>query len=80
MTEVTISPTGEIVQSRGQSVEEFSARVAYAARLAELIGRAIRSGMPRALELRGKSTQTQVKWQSDGALTASLEPVQSGKR
>lgn len=80
LTEVTISPTGEIVQSRGAAVEEFSARVAYAARLAELIGRAIRSGMPRALELRGKGTQTQVKWQSDGALTASMEPVQAGKR
>lgn len=80
ITEVTISATGEIVQSRGPGAEEFSARVAYAARLADLIGRAIRSGTPRALELRGKSTQTQVKWQSDGALSASLELVQSGKR
>lgn len=80
ITEVTISATGEIVQSRGVGAEEFSARVAYAARLADLIGRAIRSGTPRALELRGKGTQTQIKWQPDGALSASLEQVQSGKR
>jgi hypothetical protein len=80
LAEVTISASGEIVQSRGSGAEEFSARVAYAARLADLIGRAIRSGTPRALELRGKSTQTQVKWQPDGALSASLELVQSGKR
>ncbi len=80
ITEVAISATGEIVHSRGPGAEEFSARVAYAARLADLIGRAIRSGTPRALELRGKSTQTQIKWQSDGALSASLELVQSGKR
>jgi hypothetical protein len=80
IAEVAISATGEIVQSRGPGAEEFSARVAYAARLADLIGRAIRSGTPRALELRGKSTQTQIKWQPDGALSASLELVQSTKR
>lgn len=80
IAEVTISANGEIVQSRGVGAEEFSARVAYAARLADLIGRAIRSGTPRALELRGKGTQTQIKWQPDGALSASLEQVQSGKR
>jgi hypothetical protein len=79
VSDVLISPTGELVQGRGVGPDEFSARVAYAARLADLIGRAIRSGTPRALELRGKGTQTNVKWQADGSLAASLELVQSPK-
>lgn len=79
VSEVLISPTGELVQGKGIGPDEFSARVAYAARLADLIGRAIRSGTPRALELRGKGTQTNVKWQADGSLAASLELVQSPK-
>lgn len=79
IAEVLISPAGDLVQGRGAGPDEFSARVAYAARLADLIGRAIRSGTPRALELKGKGTQTIVNWQSDGSLSASLEPVQSPK-
>ena len=47
--------------------------------LADLIGRAIRSGTPRALELKGKGTHTTVKWQSDGSLAATLELIQSPK-
>jgi hypothetical protein len=79
IAEVLISPAGDLVQGRGTGPDEFSARVAYAARLADLIGRAIRSGTPRALELKGKGTQTIVNWQSDGSLSASLELVQSPK-
>jgi uncharacterized protein DUF4388 len=79
VAEVAISPSGEVTSSRGVSPDEFAARVAYAARLADLIGRAIRSGTPRAVELRGKGTQTTVKWQPDGGLTATLELVQSPK-
>lgn len=79
VTEVLISPAGEMIQGRGTGSDEFSARVAYAARLAELIGRAIRSGSPTALELRGKGTQTTVKWQPDGNIAATLESVQSPK-
>jgi hypothetical protein len=80
VAEVLISASGEILQGRGAAPDEFSARVAYAARLADLIGRAIRSGTPRALELRGKSTQTLIKWQTDGTLSATLELAQSSKR
>lgn len=80
VAEVTISAAGEVLQSRGGATEEFSSRVAYAARLAELIGRAIRSGNPRGLELRAKGTQTTVRWQPDGTLTATLDNIQPGKR
>ena len=78
--EVVLSAAGEIIHGRGAAPEEFSSRVAYAARLADLIGRAIRSGTPRALELRGKSTHTFVKWQADGNISASMELVQAAKR
>jgi hypothetical protein len=80
VAEVVISAAGEVVHSRGAATEEFAARVAYAARLAELIGRAIRSGTPRALELRGKTTQTSVQWQGDGNFSASMELVQPARR
>jgi hypothetical protein len=80
VAEVMLSAAGEIIQGRGAAPEEFSSRVAYAARLADLIGRAIRSGTPRALELRGKSTHTFVKWQADGNISASMELVQAAKR
>jgi Domain of unknown function (DUF4388) len=78
VADVLLSAAGEIIQGRGAATEEFAARVAYAARLADLIGRAIRSGTPRALELRGKSSQTVVHWQADGNLAATLDlPVPS---
>lgn len=79
LAEVVLSPAGELVQSRGDGVDELAARVAYAARLAELIGRAIRSGAPQGLELRGKGTFTQLEWRPDGSVAASLERVQSPK-
>jgi len=77
-TDVVLSAAGEVIQGRGAALEELAARAAYAARLADLIGRAIRSGTPRGLELRGKTTQTVVQWQADGNLSASLDlPVPS---
>lgn len=80
VTDVVLSAAGEMIQGRGAATEELAARVAYAARLAELIGRAIRSGTPRAVELRGKSTQTLVRWQGDGNLSASLDLPQPSRR
>jgi hypothetical protein len=79
VAEVLINPAGDLVQARGIGPDELSARVAYAARLADLIGRAIRSGTPRVLELKGKGTHTTIKWQPDGSLGASFEVVQSPK-
>jgi hypothetical protein len=72
LAEVTLSAAGEVLEGHGAVTEEFSSRVAYAARLADLIGRAIRSGTPRALELRGKRSMTAVRWQPDGNLSAAL--------
>jgi len=80
VADVVLSIAGEVISGRGAATEELSARVAYAARLADLIGRAIRSGTPRSLELRGKTTQTLVQWQADGTLTASLDLVQNSRR
>jgi hypothetical protein len=80
VADVVLSVAGEVISGRGAATEELSARVAYAARLADLIGRAIRSGTPRSLELRGKTTQTLVQWQTDGTLTASLDLVQNSRR
>lgn len=79
LTEVLISPSGEVLRGRGLEPDELAARVAYAARLADLIGRAIRSGTPRAVELRGRGTDTSIEWQPDGSLTALVEVVQASK-
>jgi hypothetical protein len=80
VADLVLSAAGEMIQGRGAATEELAARVAYAARLAELIGRAIRSGTPRAVELRGKSTQTLVRWQGDGNLSATLDLPQPSRR
>jgi hypothetical protein len=80
VADVLLSAAGEVIQGRGAATEEFAARVAYATRLADLIGRAIRSGTPKGLELRGKSTQTIVQWQADGTLSASLDLAQPPSR
>ncbi len=80
VADVLLSAAGEVIHGRGAATEEFAARVAYATRLAELIGRAIRSGTPKGLELRGKSTQTVVQWQADGTLSASLDLAQPPRR
>lgn len=76
-TEVELSATGEVTSGQGPGVEVLSGRVAYAARLVELIGRALRSGKPVRAELVGEATCTSIEWSPDRSLSGRLGP--SGK-
>ncbi len=72
ITDAVLSAKGEVLQSRGPGPADFAARVAYAARLAELIGMAMSSGQPQAIRVGGHSTTMVVCRLPDGNLVASL--------
>jgi uncharacterized protein DUF4388 len=60
--EVLLNDRGELLDGRGHAYDEFASEVAYAARLAELIGQCLGAGESRALEVHGKSNEVLVRW------------------
>lgn len=56
-TDILLTDDGHLLQSEGMGAEELAQRMAYAARLADLIGEALGSGQPKSLELRGSHTK-----------------------
>jgi hypothetical protein len=78
LTELELGPTGELTSGRGVGVESLSGRVAYAARLIELIGRSLQSGKPVGAELQGETTCTSIEWLNGGRILGRLRPASRG--
>lgn len=57
LADIVLNHQGHLLEGRGQMVQEFAARVAYANRLAVLVGQALASGVPRSLEVRSVSSK-----------------------
>jgi hypothetical protein len=72
VSHVQLSSEGQVLRGRGASLEAFAGRVAYAARLAELVGRSLRSGSPTTLELVGRTTLTTVRLTEDGRIVGQV--------
>jgi hypothetical protein len=73
--QVLVSARGEIVDSRGPGAESLAARVAYVARLAELIGQAMGSGEVHGLRVRGSAGELSVRRRADGHIAAAFGVV-----
>jgi hypothetical protein len=69
---VLVSAQGELVDGHGADPEGLAARVAYLARLTELIGQAMGSGETRSLKVRGPSTELFVRRYPDGSVSGTL--------
>jgi len=69
---VLVSPQGELVDGHGTDPEGLAARVAYLARLTELIGQAMGSGETRSLKVRAADTELCIRRYPDGSVTGTL--------
>ena len=78
IADAVVSGTGEVLRSRGDGPPDFPARVAYAARLAHLVGSAIGSGRPRAIRVEGATTHMLVCPLPDDSIVASLSRADRG--
>jgi hypothetical protein len=59
--EVLLNDRGELLDGRGHGYDEVASEVAYAARLAEIIGQALGAGELRALGVHGKSNELLIR-------------------
>lgn len=74
---VVVSPRGELLDGHGPDPEGLAARVAYMARLAELIGQAMGSGESRSIRVRG-AEELYVRRYPDGTLSGALSIPEAG--
>ena len=67
-----VSPLGELVEGQGPGAEALATRVAYVARLSEVIGQAMGSGETRALRVRYGDSELAIQPHSDGHIFGCL--------
>jgi predicted regulator of Ras-like GTPase activity (Roadblock/LC7/MglB family) len=60
--EVLLNDRGEMLDGRGRDYDELASQVAYAARLAELVGQSLGAGESRAIEVHGKTNEVLIRW------------------
>jgi hypothetical protein len=74
VTNVLVTQRGQLVDGNGPDTEALASRVAYVARLTELIGQAMGSGETRSVKVRGASTELCIRRHADGHVSGSLGP------
>jgi hypothetical protein len=67
-----VSPLGDLIEGRGDGAEVLATRVAYVARLSEVIGQAMGSGETRALRVRYADSELAIHPRSDGHIYGCL--------
>ncbi|HTV21393.1 MAG TPA: hypothetical protein VMG12_22050, partial [Polyangiaceae bacterium] len=72
---VLVAPHGALLDGNGVDAETLAAKVAYMARLTDLVGQAMGAGETRAVKVRTGGTELLVKRHADGHVSASLGPV-----
>ncbi len=77
VTHVLVSPHGELIDGHGADTRGLASRIAYVARLAELIGQAMGSGTTRCLKVRVGGSEMSMHRHADGHVSGSLGPVDS---
>jgi hypothetical protein len=75
VTHVLVSPHGELIDGHGADTSGLASRIAYVARLAELIGQAMGSGTTRCLKVRVAGNEMSLHRHADGHVSGSLGPV-----
>lgn len=75
VTNVLVAPHGALIDGNGTDAEHLAAKVAYMARLTELVGQAMGAGEPRSIRVRLPGSELVVRRYTDGHVSASLGPV-----
>lgn len=75
VTNVLVGPHGALVDGNGIDPETLGSKVAYMARLTDLIGQAMGAGDTRSLRVRNAGSELILRRFTDGHVAASLGPV-----
>jgi hypothetical protein len=75
VTSVLVSPLGALLDGNGSDAEGLAAKVAYMAKLAELVGQAMGAGDSRAVKVRYSGTELLARRHADGHVSASQGPA-----
>lgn len=77
--EVLLNDRGELLDGRGHGYDEFASEVAYAARLAEIIGQALGAGELRAMGVHGKSNELLIRRLPNANVLGIVRAVKGGE-
>jgi hypothetical protein len=77
VTNVLVSPHGVILDGNGPDSDSLGSKVAYMARLADLISQAMGSGDTRSVKVRCPASELLMRRHADGHVTATLGPADS---
>jgi hypothetical protein len=75
LTNVLISPHGAIVDGNGPDSDALGSKVAYMARLTDLISQAMGSGDTRSVKVRSAGNDLLLRRHPDGHVSATLGPA-----
>ncbi len=78
VTNVLVTPRGQLMDGNGVDTEALASRVAYVTRLAELIGQAMGSGETRSVKVRAATAEMCIRRHPDGHISGSLGPPEVG--
>jgi hypothetical protein len=67
-----VSPLGDLVDGQGPGADNLATRIAYATRLAELIGQSLGSGETRSLRARYADSELSLQPHPDGNVFGCL--------
>ena len=75
VTNVLVAPHGALIDGNGADAEMLASKVAYMARLTDLVGQTMGAGETRSVKVRMTGSELLVRRYSDGHVSASLGPV-----
>jgi hypothetical protein len=75
VTNVLVAPHGALIDGNGSDAETLAAKVAYMARLTDLVGQAMGAGEARSIKVRTPGSELLLRRYTDGHVAASLGPV-----
>jgi hypothetical protein len=75
VTNVLVAPHGALVDGNGTDAETLGSKVAYMARLTDLVGQAMGAGDTRSVKVRLPGSELLLRRHADGHVSASLGPI-----
>jgi hypothetical protein len=75
VTNVLVAPHGALLDGNGSDAEMLASKVAYMARLTDLVGQAMGAGETRAVKVRTAGSELIMRRYADGHVSASLGPA-----
>jgi len=75
ITNVIVSPRGALIEGSGNDADALGSKVAYIARLTDLIGETMGAGDTRSVKVRTPTNDLLVRRHADGHVSATLGPV-----